>query len=140
MCGLVTFPFSERLARVCQNCFRLTKKAFPVAQERDFIENDENLLKTMLTGDESWVDGYDSETKAQSPQWKILTSHVHHEYAPPGQIVSDEGCRNDLSCLKNAIRRKRAQLHASSEGKLHYDNALANSVQNMQLTRPNILW
>jgi len=34
----------------------------------DCVSVNENLLKTIVTGDESWVYGYDVETKAQS-QW-----------------------------------------------------------------------
>ena len=69
-------------------------------------------MKTIITGDESWIYGYDTETKAQSSQWKtpgsprpktarqvrskvkvLLTVFfddegvVHHEYAPDGQTV-----------------------------------------------------
>jgi hypothetical protein len=32
--------------------------------------NDPDFLKKFITVDESWVYGYDTETKAQSPQWK----------------------------------------------------------------------
>lgn len=34
------------------------------------IKSDPGLLKRVITGDESWVYGYDPETKAQSSQWK----------------------------------------------------------------------
>jgi PAB1-binding protein PBP1 len=30
---------------------------------------DENCLKNIITGDETWVYGYDIRTKAQSSQW-----------------------------------------------------------------------
>jgi len=30
---------------------------------------DENFLKNVITGDETWVYGYDVETKVQSSQW-----------------------------------------------------------------------
>ena len=33
-------------------------------------KNDPDLLNRVITGDESWVYGYDTETKAQSSQWK----------------------------------------------------------------------
>ena len=33
------------------------------------VSVDENFLKTIVTGDETWVYGYDVETKAQSSQW-----------------------------------------------------------------------
>ena len=35
------------------------------------VHNDPNLLQRVLTGDESWIYGYDVETKAQSSQWKL---------------------------------------------------------------------
>jgi len=35
----------------------------------DRVSVDENFLKTIVTGDETWVYGYDVETKAQSSQW-----------------------------------------------------------------------
>ena len=35
----------------------------------DRVSVDENVLKTIVTGDETWVYGYDVETKAQSSQW-----------------------------------------------------------------------
>ena len=42
-----------------------------VAQELiNRSENDADLLNSVITGDESWVYGYDPETKDQSSQWK----------------------------------------------------------------------
>ena len=42
-----------------------------VAQEMiNQSENDPDLLNRVITGDKSWVYGYDPETKAQSSQWK----------------------------------------------------------------------
>jgi len=35
----------------------------------DRVSTDENFLKTFVTGDETWVYGYDVKTKAQSSQW-----------------------------------------------------------------------
>jgi hypothetical protein len=35
---------------------------------------DPEFLKTVITGDETWVYGYDTETKAQSSQWKHSSS------------------------------------------------------------------
>jgi len=35
----------------------------------DRVSVDENFLKTIVTGDETWVYGYDVETKAHSSQW-----------------------------------------------------------------------
>jgi AraC-like DNA-binding protein len=44
---------------------------------RDMLEcasGDTEFLKTMITGDETWVYGYDPETKVQSSQWKHSSS------------------------------------------------------------------
>ena len=98
-------------AKMEQNQLRLE-----IAQDMlDCVENDSNFLNTVITGDKSWVYGYDPETKAQSSQWKhssslgpkkarqvrskvkvLLTVFldsrgvVHHEYALQGQTVTKE--------------------------------------------------
>jgi hypothetical protein len=36
--------------------------------------DDENLLKTVITSDKTWVYGYDVETEQQSSQWKSPAS------------------------------------------------------------------
>jgi hypothetical protein len=42
-----------------------------VAQDLlDTTSTEPELLNTVITGDESWVYGYDPETKAQSSQWR----------------------------------------------------------------------
>lgn len=34
------------------------------------VNNDADFLKRVITRDETWIYGYDVETKAQSSQWK----------------------------------------------------------------------
>jgi len=41
---------------------------------RQLVSDDETFLSRFVTGDESWVCGYDPETKQQSSQWKSPTS------------------------------------------------------------------
>jgi histone-lysine N-methyltransferase SETMAR len=109
----------------------------------------------VITGDESWVYGYDPETKAQSSKWKhpssprpkkaqqvrsnvkvLLTVFfdsrgvLHHEYATQCQTVTKEyyeGC-------------KRLDLWAAKTWQLHHDNAPAHSSHLIQgfLTKHNI--
>jgi hypothetical protein len=83
---------------------------------QDMLEcttNDPEFLKTVITGDEMWVYGYDPEMKVQSSQWKHSSSPrpkkaqwvrskvtvllsvffdyrgiVHHSYAPEGQTIN----------------------------------------------------
>ena len=46
-----------------------------IAQEMlNDVNDDPDLLKRVITGDKSWVYGYDVETKAQSSQWKHAES------------------------------------------------------------------
>jgi len=48
------------------------QKANSLNISQEFLERvsiDENFLKTIVTGDEIWVYGYDIETKVQSSQW-----------------------------------------------------------------------
>ena len=81
----------------------------------DCANSNSDFMKTIITGDETWVYGYDSETKFQSSQWKHHTSPgpkkarkvrsnvklmltcffdsssiLHHEYAPAGQTINKE--------------------------------------------------
>ena len=42
-----------------------------VAQESlNKVNDDAELLKRIITGDETWVYGYDVETKSQSSHWR----------------------------------------------------------------------
>lgn len=115
-------------------------------------ENDPNFLKKIITGDESWVYGYDPETKAQSSEWiepgtprpkkarrsrsnikvmlTVFFDHrgiVHHEYAPRGTTINKESYRETLRRLRDAVRRKRPDLWASGDWMLQHDNAPAHS-------------
>ena len=37
----------------------------------DSVRNDANLLQRVITGEKSWVYGYNVETNAESSQWKL---------------------------------------------------------------------
>ena len=61
----VAAKFVARLLTDAQKENRVT-----VSQELfDRSNADENFLKNVITGDETWVYGYDVETKVQSSQW-----------------------------------------------------------------------
>ena len=62
----VAAKFVPNLLIFDQKTHRMT-----IAQEMlNHVNDDPDLLRKVITGDESWVYGYDVETKAQSSQWK----------------------------------------------------------------------
>jgi hypothetical protein len=51
-----------------------------ISQELLDNANDENILKNIITGDETWVYGYDVETKMQSSQWiEVIRARLKNE-------------------------------------------------------------
>ena len=105
-------------------------------------------MSRVITGDESWVYGYDPETKQQSSQWKSQGSPrpkkarqsrsatksmlimffdirgiVHYEFVPEGQPVNAEFYCNVLRRLREDIRGKRPELWCAGNWLLHDDNA-----------------
>ena len=115
-------------------------------------ENGKEFLSKIITGDESWVYGYDVETKVQSSQWTSKTSPrpkkacqvrskikvlltvffdasgvVHHEYLPEGSTVNETYYIEVLKHLRDAIRRKRPELWRSDDWFFHHNNAPAHS-------------
>jgi len=111
----------------------------------------ENFLKNIITGDETWVYVYDVETKTQSSQWmgigylrpnKVRMSRskikvmlvkffgwkgiVHHEFLPRGQMVSEQLYEEVLARLRDAVHRKRPELWENQTWMLHHDNAPAH--------------
>ena len=51
-----------------QNCFDVSKELVNLANV------DADFLKNIVTGDDTWVCGYDIKSKAQSSQWVSKTS------------------------------------------------------------------
>lgn len=121
------------------------------------VADDPDLLKRVITGDETWVYGYDIETKTQSPQWQfpresrpkktrqvrsnvkvLLTVFfdyngiVHHEFLPPGRTVNKEYYLQVLRNLREAIRRKRRELWRNNSWILPHDNAPAHTALLIQ--------
>ena len=118
----------------------------------DFTNHDPEFIKTIITGDETWVYGYNPQTKFQSSQWKHPESPrpkkawqvcsnvkvmlscffdsqgiVHHEYAPEGQTINMEYYLQVLRRLCEAVRRKRPDMWAAKNFQLHHDNAHTHS-------------
>lgn len=149
----VSAKFVPKLLTTEQKQLRLE-----IAQDMlDSANSNPNFLNTVITGDESWIYGYDPETKMQSSQWKHSTSPrpkkarqvrsqvkvmltvffdssgvVHHEYAPHGQTITKEYYLEVLRRLRDAVRRKRPNLWATKTWHLHHDNAPAHSAHLIQ--------
>lgn len=124
-----------------------------IAQELlNDVNDDPNLLQRVITGDETWVYGYDVETKAQSSTWKHSTSPrakkarqvrskvkvlltvffdyhgvVHQEFLPQGRTVNKEYYLEVMRRLREAIRQKRPVLWQNNSWLLHHDNAPAHA-------------
>ena len=123
-----------------------------IAQDNlEMVSDDENVLKKVITGDESWVYGYDPETEQQSLQWKRpdeprskkarqSRSHVksmliiffdcegivHYEFAPRGQTINKEYYVEVLKRLPDAVKRKRTRFWSIGDWLLYQDNAPAH--------------
>ena len=121
----------------------------------DLANHEPEFIRTIITGDETWVYGYDSETKFQSSQWKhpesprpkkawqvcsnvkvTLTCFffysrdiMHYKYAPEGQTINEEYHRQVLHRLQEAVQRKQPYMWAAKNLQFHHDNAPAHSAR-----------
>ena len=107
---------------------------------------DVQSLKNIVTGDESWVYGYDPETKQQTSQWEGPSSPqsknghqvrcktkvmllaffeseciVHHEYTPDGQTINKEFYLEVLRCLRESVRQKQPEKWLDGDWILYHD-------------------
>ncbi|UYV85110.1 hypothetical protein LAZ67_X004608 [Cordylochernes scorpioides] len=114
--------------------------------------DDPELLKRVITGDETWIYGFDSETTQQASEWRfkneprpkkarkvpskvkvMLTvffgyqGNVHHEFRQPGSTITADSYLGVLRRLREAIRQKRPELWRSKSWILHHDNAPAHT-------------
>jgi len=108
-------------------------------------------MSSVITGDESWIYGYDPKIKQMSSQWKTASSprpkkarqvksnvktilitffeidgFVHHEYVPRGQTVNKEFYKTVLQRLRDAVHRHRPDKWRSGNWILHHDNTPAH--------------
>jgi len=113
---LLTLQQKEHRVAICQ---KLRQRAV----------DDPSFMSRVITGDESWVYGYDPETKQQSSQWKSpgsprpkkarqsrsatnsmlivffdIRGIVRHEFVPEGQTVNAEFYCSVLRRLREDIR------------------------------------
>ena len=118
----------------------------------NLANHDPEFIKTIITGDETWVYGYDPETQvsflameasrittvkkssASSQQCEsdadlffYSCGTVHHEYAPEGQTINKEYYLPVICRLREAVRRKRPDMWAAKNFQLHHNNVPAHS-------------
>jgi hypothetical protein len=114
--------------------------------------DDPNFISSIITGDETWVYGYDPETKQQSSQWNSPNSPrpkkarqvrsnvksmlivffdiqgiVHKESVPPGQTVNGTFYCEVLKRLREGIRRKLPDKWKNNNWFLHHENTPAHT-------------
>jgi len=110
--------------------------------------DDPNFISNIITCHETWVYGYDPETKQQLSQWKSPNSLqpkiarqvcsnvksmlivllniqgiVHKEFVPPGQTVNGKFYCEVLKRLREGIWRKCPDKWKKNNWVLHHDNA-----------------
>ncbi|UYV76850.1 hypothetical protein LAZ67_14002195, partial [Cordylochernes scorpioides] len=114
--------------------------------------DDPELLKRVITGDETWIYGFDFETTQQASEWRfkneprpkkarkapskvkvMLTVFfnyqgiVHHEFQQQGSTITSDSYLGVLRRLREAIRQKRPELWRSKSWILHHDNTPAET-------------
>jgi len=129
------------------------KRRTSIAQELlNDVNDDPDLLKRVITGNESWVYGYDIENKAQSSQWKspeeprpkkvrqvrsnvkvLLTVFfdyrgvVSQEFLPQGRTVNKKYYLEVMRRLREAIRKNHPELWKNNSWLLRHDNTPTHS-------------
>ncbi|UYV61089.1 K02A2.6-like [Cordylochernes scorpioides] len=114
--------------------------------------DDPELLKRVITGDETWIYDFDSETTQQASEWrfkneprpkKARKAHskvkvmltvffdyqgiVHHEFQQQGSTITADSYLGVLRRLREAIRQKWPELWRSKSWIPHHDNAPAHT-------------
>jgi len=121
------------------------------------MENERDLLKKVITCDETWIFQYDPKTKRQSMHWKTSASPklkkarmsksklkamlivffdikgvIMTEWVPQGQTVNQHYYLQVLTTLRERVRRKRPELWENDSWILHQDNAPAHSALSVK--------
>ena len=142
----VSARFVPRLLSDDQKALRVSVCRELKQQTRD----DPNFISNIITGHETWVYGYDPETKQHSSQWKSPNSPlpkkarrvrsninsmlivffdiqviVHKDFVPPGQTVNGKFYCEVVKRLMVGIRRTRTDKLKKSNWFLQHDNAPA---------------
>ena len=108
------------------------------------LETKPNLLKRVVTCDESWIFKYNLLTKWQSLEWtqrgegvqiqnqgdadRFFDVHgiVHVQFLPQGQTINQNNYKNILQCVMRLMRKKK-ELWVMRSWLLHHNNAPAHN-------------
>lgn len=135
-------------SRLVPKTLNFLQKNHRVEVAKEMLSMDDNDLKRIITGDETWIYAYDPETAQQSSEYRLkgeakpkrprqsrskikvmLTVFfdyrgvVHQEFLPTGQTVNKEYYLSVMRRLRESIRRKRPELWQNKSWFLHHDNA-----------------
>jgi histone-lysine N-methyltransferase SETMAR len=127
-------------------------RVFVCRELKKQARDDPVFISYIITGDETWVYGYDPETKQQLSQWKLPNSlwpeksvsssqycQVHvdlifniqgiidKEFIPPGQTVNGKLYCEVLKQLREGIWRKRPDRWKNNNWFRRHDNAAAHT-------------
>uniref|UniRef100_A0A182HWZ5 Mariner transposase n=1 Tax=Anopheles arabiensis TaxID=7173 RepID=A0A182HWZ5_ANOAR len=135
-------------SRLVPKCLNLFEKQNRVEVCKSMLADYAVKMKSIITGDETWIYVFDPETTDQSSEYRspnepspkksrqsrskikvMLTVFfdyrgvVHQEFLPKGQTVNKEYYLSVMRRLRNSIRRKRPDLWKNNSWFLHHDNA-----------------
>ena len=119
----------------------------------EYLQNEPDLLRRVITSHETWTFEYDPEIKCQSSQWKSPTSPrpkkarrskskvkvmlitffdvrsiVHCEFLLQGQTINQQVYRKILRRLLRSVRGKKRELWQGKLWLLQHDNTPAHNV------------
>jgi hypothetical protein len=121
---------------------QLTRSSRVSVSARNFAtaSDDASLMSRVITGDESWIYGYDLETKQESSQWKTkskvrkmlislfdIKRIVHKIFVLEVQTVNSSYYSDILRLLCENVRRLRPELWWQKYWLLHHDTALSHT-------------
>ena len=137
-------------AKMVPRVLKEIQKDRRISVSRDMLhrlKTDPQFLSNIITGDESWVYGYDPETKLMSSQWRTtneprpkkarmskskiksmiiiffdISGIIHHEFVPHGKTVNSVYYLEVLQRLNDAVKVKRPEKQTGG-WILHHDNA-----------------
>ena len=141
-------------ARIVPKDLNFLQKLNRVRIAEDMLEqasSDPTFMKRIVTGDETWVYEFDTQTSQQASEWRLPTEPkpkrarqtrsklkvmltvffdyrgvVHSEFLPEGQMVNKDYYLSVMRRLREQIRRKRPDLWKDNSWILHHDNAPAH--------------